>query len=409
MAHLARATPSGRDPHRVVLLVVRARPARDRRHDPGAARGRSRPAAGGVARAAPAPEWTAATRRCRHRPRRRGGPPLRRPSEQLHGLPRRRASRSSGDACRDGAGWWPTVRCRCRRCATTGSSSGSSAGQVYAFPATCDGEGCAPDWVGRRRRRRRLPAGRELRPRLRHVRRAVRVPGGMRERRRCVPAGVERRRARTTGERAARARRRARRRGVVLETGRRLAAYPAVCGRRLRARVDRALRRSGHLGRDRRAISPTPWPGGKLMAFDLVVLRPVRARCGGRRSCRAPRSRRGPRAPPWSPATGCSSATTEGRLWVFRSTASQARCEPIGALRRGRHGAAHAGRRRRPRDRHLGERRARHACCSTAAPTTTASALVVRSLGRRRARPRGDRARRRDRRGNDAGALEAFR
>ena len=219
--------------------------------------------------------------------------------------------------------------------------------------------GRMPARVGRRRRNGGgVAAGGELRLRLRHVRRAVRVPRRVCRRGprvRC-PRGtptcpaVQRPALPPSGN------------GLVVvassSTRGGVAAYPAVCGQGCEpvwtGRTDGPAT-SVAIG-DGFAFTVAR---GQLMAFPLSCT----GRCGRNgegRSCRERpfASGRDERARISTPVA-CSSVTIEGRLWIFRSTCDERAMRPDRTPRGGDDAAAHPGGRRRPRGGDLSERRDR--------------------------------------------------
>ena len=206
---------------------------------------------------------------------------------------------------------------------------GSSSGQVYAFPATCDGEGCAPEWVGvagdgvvsqpaanfdlvyvTSDELYAFPAGcaSDDAPCLPAW--SADVPGRPASGPPALGAGLV----------------------VVASSSRRggLAAYPAVCGRGCEpvwiGRTDGPAT-SVAVGGDL-AYSVAR---GQLMAFDLT--------CTGR----CDPVWRAPFVPGAPFATGAMSAPAvagdrvlvgddRGRLWIFRSACGQARCDPVARI-----------------------------------------------------------------------------
>jgi len=206
---------------------------------------------------------------------------------------------------------------------------GSSSGQVYAFPATCEGEGCPPEWVG--------VAGDGVVSQPAANFDLVYVtsdelyafPAGCAsDDAPCLPAWS----ADVPGRPAIGPPALGGGLVVVASSSTRggVAAYPAVCGEDCEpvwtGGTDGPAT-SVAIGND---LAYTV-ARGQLMAFDLT--------CTGR--CEP--AWRAPFVPGAPFATGATSAPAvagdrvlvgddQGRLWVFRSTCGQARCDPVARI-----------------------------------------------------------------------------
>jgi outer membrane protein assembly factor BamB len=206
---------------------------------------------------------------------------------------------------------------------------GSSSGQVYAFPATCEGEGCAPDWVG--------VAGDGLVSQPAANFDLVYVTSDelyafpaacASDDAPCLPAWT----ADVPGRPAAGPPALGAGLVVVASSSTRggVAAYPAVCGEDCEplwtGRTDGPAT-SVAIGDD---LAYTV-ARGQLMAFDLTC------------TSRCEPAWRGPFVPGAPFATGATSAPAvagdrvlvgdeRGRLWVFRSACGQARCDPVARI-----------------------------------------------------------------------------